>query len=32
LYYCIIKMEAIMQLLSSNTSHPDLTLWNFSKS
>jgi len=31
LYYCIIKMEAMMQLLSSNTSHPDLTLWNLSK-
>lgn len=31
-YYCITKMEAIMQLLSSNISHPDLTLWNFSKS
>jgi hypothetical protein len=33
IHHCITKMEAIMKLLSSNTSHPDFTLlWNFSKS
>ena len=33
IHHCITKMEAIMKLLSSNTSHPDFTLlWNFSNS